>query len=286
MRFTVALAQISPALGDLARNLGLYEACIEQALKAKASLIVFPELSLTGYFLKDMAPEVAQRVEGEALQRLCRRSKDISIVAGFVEESAEFRFFNSAAYLEGGKVVHIHRKVYLPTYGMFDEQRYFATGDRVRVFESKLGRMGMLVCEDVWHLACGCIMCLDEVQYVIGISSSPGRGMGCSGRLATAETWERLNWCYAKFFGVYVLYANRVGFEDGVNFWGGSEVVAPGGMVVARGSYLKEDLVLASVDTEAIRQERISSPMLRDERLEVTLDELKRIKASRTGRSV
>jgi len=281
MKFTVALAQIAPALGDLTRNVDLYKKAVEEARKQGANLVVFPELSLTGYFLKDMVPDVAQRLDGEVMKELCRMSQDVSIVVGFVEESHDFRFFNSAAYLEDGKIVHVHRKVYLPTYGMFDEQRYFATGDRVRVFTSKLGRMGMLVCEDVWHLTCGCLLCLDGVEYVIAISSSPGRGMSTPGKMSTADTWERLNWSYAKCFGVYVLYANRVGFEDGVNFWGGSQVVAPGGDVVARGSYAKEDLVVTPVDSEVIRRERIGSPMLRDERIDVTLDELKRIKAAR-----
>ena len=146
-------------------------------------------------------------------------------------------------------------------------------------------QVGLSVCEDAWHLSCGSLLCMDEVEYVIVISSSPGRGMSTPGKPGTADTWERLIWTYAKFFGVYVLYSNRVGFEDGVNFWGGSAVVAPGGEVVARGSYQKEDLVAAPVDSEMIRRERISSPMLRDERIDVTLDELQRIKAARVKES-
>ena len=286
MKFTVALAQIAPALGDLTKNMDLYKKSAKEARKRGADLVVFPELSLTGYFLKDMVPDVAQRLDSAIMKDLCRLSREISIVVGFVEESHDFRFFNSAAYLEGGKIVHVHRKVYLPTYGMFDEQRYFATGDRVRVFNTRFGRMGMLVCEDVWHLTCGCILCLDEVEYVIGISSSPGRGMSTPGKPGTADTWERLNWSYAKFFGVYVMYCNRGGFEDGVNFWGGSQVVAPGGEIVAQGGYLKEDLVVAAVDSDRIRRERIASPILRDERIDVTLDELKRIKAGRVNESM
>jgi predicted amidohydrolase len=164
---------------------------------------------------------------------------------------------------------------------MFDEQRYFATGDRVLAFTTQFGRMGILVCEDAWHLTCGCVLCLDEVEHIIAISSSPGRGVGTAQKLATAEAWERLNWTYAKFFGVYVIYANRAGFEDGVNFWGGSEIVSPGGEVIVQAPYHKEDLVVASVDSETVRRERIASPMLRDERIDVTLDELKRIKSAR-----
>lgn len=278
MKFTVALAQINPVLGDLARNLALYKKAIAQARKKGAQIVVFPELSLTGYFLKDMVPEVAQRLDSDIMKELCELSRNISIVAGFVEESNDFRFFNSAAYIEDGKIVHVHRKVYLPTYGMFDEQRYFASGDKVRGFNSKLGRMGLLICEDVWHLTCGCILSLDEVEYMIAISSSPGRGMANKDKLATAEVWQRLNWSYAKFFGVYLIYVNRVGFEDGVNFWGGSEIVEPGGNVAARASYLNEELVVAQVDSEIIRRERVAYPMLRDERIEVTLDELRRIK--------
>jgi len=281
MKFNVALAQISPALGDLGKNLELYKKTIADAREKGAHLVVFPELSLTGYFLKDMVPDMAQRLDSEVMKELCHLSKGISIVVGFVEESRDFQFFNSTAYLEDGRVAHVHRKVYLPTYGMFDEQRYFATGDKVRAFTTKFGRMGMLICEDAWHLTCGCVLCLDEVEHVIVISSSPGRGIAAKQKLATAETWERLNWSYAKFFGVYVIYANRAGFEDGVNFWGGSEIIAPGGDVVVRCPYHKEDLVVALVNSDLIRHERIASPMLRDERIDVTLDELKRIKAAR-----
>jgi predicted amidohydrolase len=130
-------------------------------------------------------------------------------------------------------------------------------------------------------MTCGCLLSLDETEYVVIISSSPGRGIATKQKLATAETWERLNWSYSKFFGAYVIYANRVGFEDGVNFWGGSEILSPGGEVVVRCPHLKEDMVVAMVSADLVRRERIASPMLRDERIDVTLDELKRIKTHR-----
>src|SRR5262245_14921617 len=147
----VAIAQINPKLGDLAANLALYEEKIRQGIKERAQFLLFPELSLTGYFLRDTVPSVALTTNSSELKVLKKLSRQLPFVAGLVEESADHRFFNSAIYFENGEVCHVHRKVYLPTYGMFDEQRYFARGDRVRTFDSKFGRLAVLICEDLWH---------------------------------------------------------------------------------------------------------------------------------------
>ena len=149
MSIRVAIAQMNPRLGDLQANLSLYEEKIRQGIKERADLLVFPELSLTGYYLRDMVPNVALSDRSPEMKKLKQLSREIPFVAGLVEESADHRFFNSAVYFEDGEVRHVHRKVYLPTYGMFDEQRYFARGDRIRAFDSKFGRIAMLICEDL-----------------------------------------------------------------------------------------------------------------------------------------
>lgn len=283
MRFKVGLAQINPTLGNLERNVETYKRTIGQAQAKDVNLLVFPELSLTGYFLRDMVPEVAQRLDSPIMAELAQLSRGLSLVVGFVEETDDYHFYNSAAYLEDGQVKHVHRKVYLPMYGMFDEQRYFASGDRVRAFDTKFGRMGILICEDCWHLACAYILANDGADYIVAISSSPGRGATTahSPKLKTAETWERLNRICASFNTTFVFYANRVGFEDGINFWGGSEVVSPCGETLAKGDYLAETLVTADVDPNLVRLERVSSPLLRDEDINLTLAELKRIRDER-----
>ena len=277
MNFTVALAQIKPKLGCLADNMVLVEAAIDKGITAGADLVVFPELGLTGYFLKDLVPEVALRLDAPQIERLKVLSRRISIAIGFVEVSDDYRFFNSAIYLEAGEIVHVHRKVYLPTYGLFDEQRYLARGERFRAFDTRFGRIGMLICEDMWHLSASYILAMDNATTLICLSSSPGRGVSGTEELGSATAWQKLTSTTAMFLNCRVLYCNRVGFEDGINFWGGSEVVAPSGEVTIRGALLKEDLVLGKVDEGALRRERIFSPMIRDENMGITLKELKRI---------
>lgn len=282
MNFTVALAQIKPKLGCLADNMALIEAAIEKGIDAGAQLVVFPELALTGYFLKDLVPEVALRLDAPQVERLKFLSRRISIAIGMVEVSADYRFFNSALYLEGGEILHVHRKVYLPTYGLFDEQRYLARGERFRAFDSRFGRIGMLICEDMWHLSAPYILAMDGATTLLCLSSSPGRGVSGTEKLGSAAAWQKLTTTTAMFLNCRVFYCNRVGYEDGINFWGGSEAIAPSGEVTDRGRLLEEDLVLAKVDEGALRRERIFSPMMRDENLGVTVKELKRIDRERT----
>jgi predicted amidohydrolase len=277
MDFTVALAQIKPKLGCLDDNMALIEAAIEKGIAAGADLVVFPELALTGYFLKDLVPDVALRLDAPQIRRLKALSTRISIAIGMVEVSADYRFFNSALYLEAGELLHVHRKVYLPTYGLFDEQRYLARGDRFRAFDTRFGRLGLLICEDMWHLSSPYILAMDNATTLICLSSSPGRGVSGTEELGSSTAWQKLTSTTAMFLNCRVLYCNRVGYEDGINFWGGSEVIAPSGEVTKRGSLLEEDFVIAKVDEGALRRERIFSPMMRDENMGLTLKELRRI---------
>jgi len=281
MDFTVALAQIKPKLGCLDDNMALIEAAIEKGIAEGANLVVFPELALTGYFLKDLVPEVAIGLDAPQIERLKQLSRRISIAIGLVEVTADYRFFNTALYLEEGEILHLHRKVYLPTYGLFDEQRYLARGERFRAFDTRFGRVGMLICEDMWHLSAPYILAMDGATTLICLSSSPGRGVSGAEGLGSAAAWQRLTSTTAMFLNCRVFYCNRVGYEDGINFWGGSEAIAPSGEVTARGSLLEEDFVLAKVDEGALRRERIFSPMMRDENLAVTVKELRRIDKER-----
>jgi predicted amidohydrolase len=281
MDFTVALAQIKPKLGCLDDNLALVEAAIEKGISEGAHLVVFPELALTGYFLKDLVPDVAIRLDAPQIERLKLLSRRISIAIGLVEVTADYRFFNTALYLEEGEIKHVHRKVYLPTYGLFDEQRYLARGERFRAFDTRFGRVGMLICEDMWHLSAPYILAMDGATTLICLSSSPGRGISGAEGLGSAAAWQRLTSTTAMFLNCRVFYCNRVGYEDGINFWGGSEAIAPSGEVTVRGSLLEVDFVLAQVDEGALRRERIFSPMMRDENMSLTVNELRRIERER-----
>jgi predicted amidohydrolase len=276
MDYTAVLAQIKPKLGCVADNLATVKGEIAKAKEAGADLIVFPELALSGYFLKDLVPEVALRIDSPEISALVELSTGISIAIGFVEETDDYHFFNSALYLEDGKIRHLHRKVYLPTYGLFDEQRYLARGGSFRAFDTKFGRFGMLICEDMWHLSASYILAMDGATTLICLSSSPSRGIN-GDSIGSASAWQKLVSTTALFLNCRVLYSNRVGFEDGVNFWGGSEYIAPSGESIVRGSLLEEDFITARVNEGALRRERIFSPMIRDENLFVTMQELGRI---------
>ena len=281
-RLSVALAQMDPVLGDRGRNLERHRQWVKQAAETGASLLVFPELSLTGYFLKDLVPDSAIQLDSKEMRDLAALSTELDVVLGAVIESPDHRYFNASLYFSRGELLHVHRKVYLPTYGMFDEQRYFAPGDRFRSFATPFGRAGMLVCEDIWHLSSAYILSLEGVDMIIGPSSSPGRGITTDERLGTAESYALVCRTYAQFLTTFFLYCNRVGFEDGANFWGGSMVIGPNGDIIAQHQDADEALVLATLDLADVRRERLANPLLRDERIELTINELRRVWHERT----
>ncbi len=282
----VALAQAAPRLGALDANLARHHGSIEQARAQGADLVVFPELGLTGYLLQDLNSEVAMHVSDPRLGELARAAEGMSVIVSFVEESDDHRLFIAAALLEDGAVRHIHRKVFLPTYGLFDERRFFAPGSVIRATDSRLGlRLGISVCEDFWHLATPQLLALDGAQVLINVSSSPGRDVAAGSKegLGTATSWRTLNRTYAQLTTSYVIFVNRVGVDESISFWGGSEIVGPSGATVFQAPLHEDGLFLATIDPAEVRRERISTPLLRDERPEVVLRQLDRIARSRAG---
>ncbi len=285
-RMKVGLAQIYPRLGDLEANLQKHLDVIDEAAARGADLVVFPELSLTGYVLQDLTYEVAIRPAPDhpILRPLLEASRRLDVVVGFVEMDERGRYYTAGAYLSGGRLLHRHRKVYLPTYGMFDEGRDMAPGDQVRAFDTRFGRFGLLICEDFWHVSPPYLLWLDGAEVLILTSASPGRGLGGTGKLGSARWVELVNQAYASLFTVFVIHVNRAGFEDGQNFWGGSTIFDPNGDLVVQGPYFDEALVLASIDLDQIRRTRVRLPLLRDERPALVLRELQRILNADGGR--
>jgi NAD+ synthase (glutamine-hydrolysing) len=228
-----------------------------------------------------MVPDLAISPTGPEVGQLIEAAGAMSLVVGFVEESPRHRFYNAALWAEGGRVVHIHRKVYLPTYGLFDEQRYFAAGERFLAFDTaRFGRVGILVCEDFWHLSAAAIMQAEEVDVLICTANSPGRGVD-GPKVRTAETYEQLATAFAQLLGAAVIVVNRVGFEDGLCFWGGSMAIGPDGRPIVQAPMLDESLSIAAFDPAELRRQRLITPLARDERLLVTIEELNRIKRRR-----
>jgi predicted amidohydrolase len=282
----IALAQMSPRLGMLDVNIAAHADLIEKARQGGANLIVFPELGLTGYQLQDLAAEVAMSADDTRLVELARAAGEMSAVVSFVEEAEDHRLFISAALLEDGEVKFVHRKLFLPTYGLFDERRFFAAGDRLRTVESKLGvRLGLAVCEDFWHMAVPETLTLDGAQILINVSSSPGRDLAAVHEvgLGTAASWRNLMRTYAQLTTSFVVFCNRVGLDETISFWGGSEVIDPSGQAVFTAPLFDEGLHFVDIELGDLRREWIGLPLLRDERPELHLRELRRIMAERAG---
>ena len=282
----IALAQLAPQLGLLDANFARHHELLVEARAAGAGLIVYPELGLTGYHLQDLAAEVAMRADDPRLLELAAETVGCSAVVSFVEESTDHRLFIAAALLEDGGVRHVHRKLYLPTYGLFDERRFFAAGDALRAVPSRLGvSVGLAICEDFWHLNVPALLALDGAQILVNVASSPGRDVAAvnAGGLGTAVSWRTLLRTYAQLTTSVVVFCNRVGVDESVSFWGGSMVLGPSGDVIAEGPLYDEALVLADVPVADVRRERIGLPLLRDERPELLVRELGRIVAERAG---
>ncbi|MBV8194949.1 MAG: carbon-nitrogen hydrolase, partial [Candidatus Dormibacteraeota bacterium] len=209
--FTAALAQTAPRLGDVAANLARHLEVIAEARLAGADLVVFPELSLTGYFLKDLVPDVALHLESDEIATLAQACSGVDAIVGCVLETDDARFLNAALYLSRGHIQQVHAKVYLPTYGIFDEQRYLGSGSSFRAFETaryggRRWRAGMLICEDMWHPSAPALLARQRVDMFLCPSASPGRGVLRGAALGTAQSYDVMTRPYAQLFTSYVVY--------------------------------------------------------------------------------
>jgi predicted amidohydrolase len=272
----IALAQIGAVLGDIEKNVKHH---LQLAAKAKAEgadAIIFPELSLTGYTLRDLNNEVALDPQTSPfLDGLRKLSKEITIICGGVERNKSGGVSNAAFVFEDGECKHIHRKIYPPTYGIFEEERYFLAGNNALAFESsRLGRIGILVCEDLWHPSLPYMLSYQGAQLIITIAASPTRlGIGESAKADIPVNYSinsEHHIAYARLFSIYLAFVNRIGVEDGVNFWGGSQLVSPGGEVIKRASFFDEDLLYVEIDPKAILHAREYSRHMLDENLLLT----------------
>lgn len=276
----IALAQIAPALGDPEANLDLHLRTVAKARRLKADLLVFPELSLTGYTLRDLVEETALDPRtAPAFRALKAASRAMDLVVGFVEESPRRPglIYNAAAYLSRGAVLHVHRKVALPTYGMFEEGKFFARGREAEAFAARGLRTGLLICRDFLQTGLGYLLQAGGAELIVAISAAPGRGSTPEQAFASSRMWERMGESLSFFGSAYVIYCNRVGFEDGVPFAGGSFIFGPDGSLLGRAPYLDEDLLVREIRPEEVRRARRRMHFLKEDRPEVVLEGLRRI---------
>ncbi len=282
----VALAQFKPSKADVPKNAAaIRELVAEQA--DHADLVVFPEAALTGYFLEGGVSEASVSVEKlvELLGPPPPGAPDVAL--GFYERWRR-RLYNSGVYLEPSEgtwaVRHVHRKMFLPTYGVFDEARFVEPGTEIQAFDTRFGRLGLVICEEMWHSLPGTILALGGAELIVVLSASPARdfGPGNGGRPANLDRWERVAHGAAIEHGVFVAVAQLVGSEGGKLFPGGSVAIAPDGRVVGRAPLLEEGVTVVELDAGAIDRARVASPLLAD--LEQMLPHLQRsLEGARSG---
>jgi NAD+ synthetase len=281
----VAIAQFRPRKGAYEENLGRVGELFRRFAESPAppDLVAFPEAALTGYFLEGGVQEFALPAERlfEDLARVHRESgaPPLEVVTGFYE-LWRTRLHNSAlAAALGGSdagIRHIHRKIFLPTYGVFDEERFVEPGLTVEAYDARFGRAAVIVCEDAWHSLVPTIAALDGAQLLVVPGASPARGLepdqDGDPRPSSARRWERTVQAIAAEHGVYLVVAQLAGFEGGKALQGGSSVIGPRGEVLARGKLFDEDVIEVEIDLEEIVRARAESPLLSD--LEMRLPHL------------
>ncbi len=271
----VALAQIDCILGDVDKNLRRAKEVIEEAKDRGADLVVLPELSLAGYAVEELGNEVAIEAKSEPLISLADETGETAVVVGFCEEGRGFHVYNSAAYLEGGSSLHVHRKLYLPNYRVYEERKLYNPGQNMRAFDTRFGRMAILICNDAWQTFLPFIAVQDGAQVLI-IPAASG-SYPYPELLDTRDYWRGITRFYARMLESYVIFVNRVGKQDNLIFWGYSHVVDPWGTVVAEGPLHEEALITVDIDLGNVRRRRREVPLVKEARLALLARELNRL---------
>ncbi len=272
----VALAQIDCVLGDTGKNLRKAIEIVAEAKGRSADLTVFPELSLSGYALEELDEDVAIEAESETIIALAEDAGEMGVVVGFCEEGQRFQNYNSAAYLESGVLRHLHRKLYLPNYRIYEERKHYNPGQSMRAFDTNFGRMAILICNDAWQTFLPFIAVQDGAQVLI-IPADSGSYPSYPELLDTRSYWRGITRFYARMLESYVVFVNRVGKQDNLVFWGYSHVVDPWGTVVAEGPLYEEALVTVDIDLGNVRRRRREVPLVKEARLALLARELNRL---------
>lgn len=286
MELKIALAQIAPEYGNIQDNLAKHMTFIRQAIDAGAGLIVFPELSLTGDATDPEYRDVSLDIASGSLAEIIEASRHIDIALGLIERSATnlYNRYNTGFYLSDGALIHRHRKLFLVNYASFEEAKHYVPGNNLQAFDTRFGRTCMLVCNDVWHAASPYIAALDGTELLLVLANSARDTLGTT--LDIPATWEHMNRAYSSMMGFYTVFVNRAGTRHTVYgefpYWGGSEIIGPGGKIIVKAPYDAEALVFADIDTGSVARQRFNAPILRDARLWIFQQELDRLATQRT----
>jgi predicted amidohydrolase len=273
----ITLAQVDCSLGDIDENVRRVEQVLADA--SGSDLVVFPELNLTGYSVGEIDHDVSIEADDMRLLELSQRAGAAGLVLGFVESAADgVRLYNSAGYYDEGAVVHVHRKLYLPTYSIFEERKIFSPGQTMRAFTAKAGRMAILTCNDAWQPQLAFVAAQDGARILV-VPTSSAQSLFPE-RYDSRGYWRGITRFYGRMFQTYVVFVNRVGTEGKLRFWGGSHVVDPWGEVVAEAALDTEDMLNVDIDLATVRQRRSQVPLLKEARLGLLEREIKRLIAS------
>lgn len=280
MTVRLGVAQLDCVTGDLAANAKRCLRAIEEAKDRAVGLLVLPELCLTGLSVDGRVPELALTLDAPELAPLIDATNDgPAVMIGFIEDGGAGAYYNATAYIERGRIVHVQRKIYLPNYGIFNEGRTFIAGDGLRAFDTGFGRAAMLICEDAWHPSLPYIAVQDGATLLLTTSASPAGGTSTA--LSSAELWLTVNRASAVVHKCVNVYANRVGGEGKLSYWGGSHILAPSGALLAQAKCDVEDFITADVDLADVARERFAYRYVQDERLDITQRELRRVARAR-----
>jgi predicted amidohydrolase len=269
----VTLGQVEPVLGDVSENLRRTHEVLDRARSQGADLVVLPELMLTGYALGHVSEDVTRSGDDPEIVKLAEAADGLGCVVGFAE-AGRVHTYNSAAYLEGGEVRHVHRKLYLPTYDIWEERKHFTPGGAMRSFDTdSIGRVAILICSDAWQPALAVLAVQDGARMLIVPANSTRR------LPAIQEEWRDVNRFYARILECYVVFVNRVGEEHELSFWGGSHVYDPWGELVAEAPADEPALLTVDLDLGGVRRRRREMPLVKEARLALLSRELNRLAA-------
>lgn len=271
----VAIAQTAPILGAVDENIERACDLIVESRLDGTDHIVFPELALTGYMVGTVEHDLSLRASDERLLAIGRAAKPGGVVIGFVEDRRGVQTYNSAAYFHDGRLVHVHRKLYLPTYWIFEERKHFSPGQAMRAYSGADLRMATLICNDAWQAQLSFLAVQDGAR-LLNVPTNSAQSL-YPDRYNAMEYWHDINRFLGRMFQSFVVFANRVGDEGRLHFWGGSHIVDPWGRVLAQSPTEVEDLLITEIDIDQVRTRRRDAPLVREARLGLLEREIRRI---------
>ncbi len=268
-KIKLALAQISCKQGDKKENIKKIEKTVKKAKSQAAELVIFPELSLTGYVIRDQIYELAETIPGPStniLEGIAKKNKT-HIIFGMPElsQKAQATVYNASVLVGPKGFIGKYRKMYLPTHSVFEEKRYFRPGYQTAVFDTELGKIGLIICYDIFFPEVSRLARLEGAQLIVCISASPAVRRAFFETLTAARAMENVT---------FLAFVNLVGVEDGLQFWGGSRLIGPQGKILVKAKYDEEDMVIGEVDYADVRPIEAFVPTLKDLRPEL-FDKLK-----------